>query len=108
MACIIVELSHLLRYQQSSLHNLSVHATGAIGMELERFVPHHLLKYFFGWLEVVPAPVEWLFALRLHLLIVQALKVRMLQALLHSVALFRVEDQHFTEQIECDRISLWI
>lgn len=108
MACIIVDLSRLLRYQQSSLHILSVHATGAFGMELERFVPHHLLKYFFGWLEVVPAPIEWLIAFRLYLLIVQALEIRMLQTLLDSVALFRVKDQHFTEQIECYRISLWI
>ena len=75
----------------------SVHVSGAFGMEFERFIPHHLLKYFLGRLEVVPAPVEWLLALGFYLLVVQAFEIWMLQALLHCVALFWVEYQHFSE-----------
>jgi len=47
-------------------------------VELQRLVPHHVLKQFFGWLEIVPGPVEGVFAFWLCLFVVEALEVGVL------------------------------
>jgi len=79
-----------------------------IGVELQRLVPHHLLQQLLRGLEVVPSPVEGLLGLGLGLFIVQAFEVGVLQALLHGVAFFGVEDQHLAEQVERHWVCLWI
>lgn len=77
-------------------------------MELERLFPDHGLQQILGRLEVVPGPVEGFVALRLHLLVVEALKVGVLEALLHSVALLRIEYQHLAQEIQSHRVGLGI
>lgn len=77
-------------------------------MELQGLIPDHSLEKLFGWLKVVPAPVEWLLAFRLHLFVVQPFKVWVLQALLDRVPLLWIEYQHFTKEIQGDRVRLWI
>lgn len=74
-------------------------------MEFERFVPDHLLEDFFGWLEVVPAPIEGLFAFGLYLFVVQAFEVRVLQALFYCVPLFGIEDEHLAQQVQSHWVS---
>lgn len=73
------------------------HEVVSLGMEFQGLVPDHLLEDFLGGLEVVPAPVEWLFAFGLDLLVVEAFEVRVLQALLHRVPLLGVENQHLAK-----------
>ena len=63
-------------------------------VELERFFPYHVLEAFFGWLEVVPGPVEGLVALGLSFFVVESLEVWVLQTLFYSVALFWIKYQH--------------
>jgi hypothetical protein len=77
-------------------------------VELQGLIPDHSLQALFGWLEVVPAPVKWFIAFRLDLFVVQSFKVWVLQALLHYVPLFWVEYQHFTQEIQGNRVCLWI
>lgn len=77
-------------------------------MELKRLLPDHSLQQFLRRLKVVPCPVEWLLTFGLHLLVVQALEIRMFQALFHRVALLRIEYQHFAQEIQRDRVGLRI
>lgn len=80
----------------------------ALWVELQRLIPHHSLQKLFSWLEVVPAPVEWLLAFWLHLFVVQPFEVWVLEALLDCVPLFWIEYQHFTEEIQSNWVRLWI
>lgn len=77
-------------------------------MKLKRLIVDHLLQYLFRRLEVVPRPVERLLALGLGLLVVQALEVRVLQALFHRVAFLRVEHQHFTQEVKRHGVRLGV
>ena len=54
------------------------HELATLWMEFERLVPDHLLQDLFGGLEVIPAPIERLFAFWLNLLVVQAFEVGVL------------------------------
>jgi len=80
----------------------------ALWVELQGFIPDHSLETLFSGLEIVPAPVKWLIAFWFDLFVVESFKVWVLQALLHYVPLFRVEYQHFTQEIQCNRVCLWI
>lgn len=51
----------------------------------------HILEEFLGGLEVVPAPVEGLLADHFLLLIMEAVEVRMGQALFNGVSLIGIE-----------------
>lgn len=67
---------------------------------LERFLPDHALKLLACRLEVVPSPVEGLDALVVREVDIdeQFLEVGVLQAVLNSIALLRIEHQHLLQQ----------
>ncbi len=77
---------------------------GIVGVELEGFIVDHILEDFLGGLEIVEAPVEGLLGAWLSLLVMQAFKVRMGEALLDRVAFMRVEDEHLSEKVK----SNWV
>jgi hypothetical protein len=66
------------------------------------------LKFLFGWLEVVPRPVEDLLADRLLLLVVQVLEIRVLQAVIHRVPTIWVESDHLRQDVKCFWVGLSI
>ena len=74
-------------------------------MKLQALRIDHVLQNILGGLELVPSPIEGVVAFRLCLLVVEPLKVRVLQALLHSVSLFWVENEHFSEQVQSNWVS---
>lgn len=54
-----------------------------LGVKEKTFIVDHILEKIFCWLEVIPAPIEGLFADDLLLVIMEAVKVGMRQAFLY-------------------------
>lgn len=69
-------------------------------MVLKGFIPDHALELVLCRFEVVPGPVERLYALIISQVDIykELLEIRMLKAILYGVALLRVEHKHLLEQ----------
>jgi len=69
-------------------------------MVLKGFVPDHILKLVLGGFEVVPSPVERLYALIISQVDIdkELLEIGMLEAILHGVPLLRIKHKHLLEQ----------
>jgi len=76
-------------------------------MVLKTFIVYHILQYFFRWFKVVPRPIKGLFTNWFSCFVVKSFKIRVSKTLFYVKSFYRAEMQHFSKEIESDRITFW-